>query len=103
MTNNEIVEALARKKVVEAIARNVCRRSPAELSDLCQFVYLMLLRMPEGKLSRIEAEKGLENYVAGIVKKQWYSTEREYYRLYRDFSRRTDELNNNTHEKTDNE
>lgn len=70
MTNNEIITELARERIVEQIARNVCPRMGAELlADLAQDVYLALLKTDNDKLCDLyEHGTQINYYIVRIIK-----------------------------------
>lgn len=84
MTGEEIVGALARDRRVEGIVGRIAANDPrkADLDDLAQMVYVILLEMPEDLLRDLY-ENGQENYyIARIVKNQYYQ-KRQWYREIR--------------------
>lgn len=86
--NNEIVEALARDRVVEQIVERVCKRPAAELCDLVSIVHEALLCLPPDKLRSL-AEGGLNYYIVGMVQRQFFSTHNTFYRECIEFAART--------------
>lgn len=86
--NNQIVEALARGRVVEHIAEGVCKRPAGELSDLCSIVYLGLLEMDPAKLRSL-AEGGLNFYIVGMIRRQFYGNRTTFYKECIEFAARS--------------
>ena len=86
--NNEIVEALAREGVVEGIAVRVCKRPAADLADLVSIVYTSLLTMQPEKLRSL-AEGGLNFYIVGMIRRQFFSNHNTWYKECVEFAART--------------
>lgn len=83
-TNNEIVDELARQKVVEKIVERVTKR-PANVDnpnyqDLIEDVYLSLLQDP--KLLIADNNKQVNFYIARIIMNNIASKTSPFYRIY---------------------
>ena len=78
MTKRELIDSIARERLVERLVTNVCRRHHRAIPDLVQMVYEALLNYDEEKLMRIH-DRGA-------------SRTSPYYRQIRKFSRMSDEL-----------
>lgn len=77
MKKYDIVEALARKKTVEKIARHY--RTPYK-EDLCQYVYYWLLtKADEDMLNELYSENKIKQYIAGIIARQTFSDHSHHY------------------------
>ncbi len=90
MTKTEIVNELARTRVVEEITARVARvpQLTTELWDLVQIVYVALLAMDDDKLADLY-DSGQANYfIVGIVRKQYWSQTSPFFHKFREFSRR---------------
>lgn len=85
MTNNEVVDIIAKKKIVESIVWKITSSGataadPDSLQDLIQDIYLSLL---EDKNIVDVWEEGHENYyIARIITNNIMSTTSRYYRKY---------------------
>lgn len=62
------------------------------LDDLVQTVSFIILRYDNVKLNRIYEQGHLNAFITGILRNQLYSTNSEFYRVYRKFSSLTDEI-----------
>lgn len=81
MTKTEVIDKIAREKVVEKIARHY---KTFAREDLCQYVYLYLLeKVDENKLIDLYQTGKLKQYLAGIVHRQALSNHSEYARTYK--------------------
>ena len=93
MSNIEIIEDLARRRVVERICDGVTRRGGRpESKDLAQHVYEELLRKEPGKLVCLE---NLESYIYKIAYMSWNASGTQFFRKYRSYGLRTDEFDEN--------
>jgi hypothetical protein len=85
MTNNEIVENLAKAQVVEKMIEKITStgaKDPDSLPDLAQDVYLSLLQ--DGNLQGVYAdgENHLRYYITRILMNNICSSTSRYYRTY---------------------
>ena len=85
MTNNEVVEKMAREGMVRKIINKVTDNGskaldPSSLGDLENDIYLSLLE--DEKLVAIYEQKHLNFYVARIVMNNIASSSSRYYRTY---------------------
>lgn len=68
MTKRDIIDVMARRRMVEAIVRRNCKDMPdADRDDLAQYVYEILLNKPEGIICDLWQNGGMEFYVLRIV------------------------------------
>ena len=89
MSNVSIIEGLARRRVVEKICDGVTKRpgSP-DSQDLAQHVYQILLE----KTTDLHGIENIEAFVNTIVFKQWNLVGSEFYRRYRDYGIRAQDI-----------
>lgn len=93
MTKYEIIEQLARERRVERMAENIARRAyDADLADLSQIVYLILLEYDDDKIVDLWENEQIDYFLARVIHVQYYGVRTAYYNAVRKFSRRTDEL-----------
>lgn len=92
-TKNEIIEELARGKVVEKFVHNAAKTSAPELDDLAQDIYLILLQMDEEKLVKLYEKKQLSFWVARIIMNQYFSVTSPFYTKYRKFQHLSEQIN----------
>lgn len=77
MSKYDIVEAIARKKTVEKIAKHY--NTPYR-DDLCQYVYYWLLtKADEDMLNELYSENKIKQYIAGIICRQIFSNTSQHY------------------------
>lgn len=81
--NSILVDSLARQHVVEHLVASVTKRPAAQLGDLVQMVYEILLRKPARHLHRIARNKALNYYIVAIIRNLYFSKTSPYYRKIR--------------------
>lgn len=93
MSNSQIVS-----KNIDLI-RTCCSYQAAKysvpkdlLDDLVQEVSLILLKYPNDKLTKIDEEKHMNCFITGILLRTCYSTNSQFYRVFRKFSSITDNI-----------
>lgn len=89
----EIVEVLARERRVETMVENIARQDlDANLRDLCQMVYLVLLEYDEDKLVDLWEHGQIPFFIARIIINQYRSTSSPYYKQIRKYASKADTL-----------
>ena len=83
----EIVDAVGRKRLVEAIVQNIASRSlTPELRDLCQEIYFILLTYDAERLSDIYERGEMGFFIARIAMNQYRSSTSPFNTLYRKYN-----------------
>lgn len=91
-TKTDIIEALARDRVVETMIKNIAHQQmSADLEDLSQMVYLILLEYDEKKLLDLYENDQMNFFIARIIVNQYRSNNSPFYTLIRKFRRQIDE------------
>lgn len=91
-TKQEIVEILARDHAVETMVENIAQKSmTADLKDLSQMVYLILLEYDEQKLQDLWENNQMNFFIARIIVNQYRSVNSPYYTTFRKFRMMVDE------------
>lgn len=88
--NNDVVDALARDRVVEHLVAATTRRPASELGDLVQMVYEILLRKPPRHLQRVRRNMAVNYYIVGIIRNLYFSKTSPYHRKIRRFEQHID-------------
>lgn len=71
-TRNEIVESLARERVVEHMVCNIVHADmSADLEDLSQFVYMVLLKLDQDKLTDLWEKGQIRYFIARVILNNW--------------------------------
>ena len=87
MTKAEIIEDLARNRVVEETVKNIAHshQLTSELQDLAQSVYVILLEYDEAKLVDLYESKALGFFLTRIISNQYNSNTSPFYKQIRKF------------------
>ena len=89
LTKTQIVEILARERRVEAMVENIAHESlTADLKDLCQMVYLILLEYDESKLQDLWVNEQMNFFLARIIVNQYRSSNSPFHYLFRKYQER---------------
>lgn len=93
MTRTEIVERLARERRVETMVENIARQPlDADLSDLAQMVYLILLEYDEDKLADLWEHGQIQFFIARIIINQYRSTSSPFYKQIRKYASKAEDI-----------
>ena len=85
-----IIETLAQEKRVEALVENIAHHSlTADLKDLCQMVYMILLEYDEGKLQDLWENDQMNFFLARIILNQYRSSNSPFHTMFRKFQERS--------------
>lgn len=85
----EIVEGLARARIVERIICNVSGFRPPlppDLQDLAQMVYEVILTYDREKIKEMHERGQLRFFIARVVVNQFRSSSSPYHKIYRDYN-----------------
>ena len=90
MTDKEtIIEILAKERRVEALVENIAHHSlTADLKDLCQMVYLILLEYDESKLQDLWENDQMNFFIARIILNQYRSSNSPFHAIFRKYQDR---------------
>lgn len=93
MNRTDIVETLAREHKVETMIKNIAHQElSADLKDLSQMVYLILLEYDETKLQDLWEHNQMDFFIARIIVNQYRSSNSPFHTLIRKFRLMVDEL-----------
>ena len=85
-----IIETLAQEKRVEALVENIAHHSlTADLKDLCQMVYMILLEYDEAKLQDLWENDQMNFFLARIILNQYRSSNSPFHTIFRKFQERS--------------
>ena len=85
-----IIETLAQEKRVEALVENIAHHSlTADLKDLCQMVYMILLEYDEVKLQDLWENDQMNFFLARIILNQYRSSNSPFHTIFRKFQERS--------------
>lgn len=84
-----IIETLAKERRVEALVENIAHHSlTADLKDLCQMVYLVLLEYDETKLLDLWENDQINFFLARIIINQYRSSNSPFHTIFRKMQER---------------
>lgn len=90
MNKQTIIETLAKERRVEALVENIAHHSlTADLKDLCQMVYLILLEYDESKLQDLWENEQMDFFLARIILNQYRSSNSPFHSIYRKYQERS--------------
>lgn len=85
-----IIETLARERRVEAMVENIAHQPlTADLKDLCQMVYLILLEYDESKLQDLWENEQINFFLARIIINQYRSSNSPFHTIFRKYQERS--------------
>ena len=85
-----IIETLAKDRRVEALVENIAHHSlTADLKDLCQMVYLILLEYDESKLQDLWENDQINFFIARIILNQYRSSNSPFHTIFRKYKERS--------------
>ena len=93
MGKNEIVNEIAKGKMVEQMVQNIAHQSLSDdLKDLCQMVYLILLEYDEQKLQDLWSNNQMNFFLARIIINQFRSSNSPFHMIFRKHQLKRDEV-----------
>ena len=85
-----IIETLAQEKRVEALGENFAHHSlTADLKDLSQMVYLILLEYDESKLQDLWENGQINFFLVRIILNQYRSSNSPFHAIFRKYQERS--------------
>ena len=91
-TKTEIIEAIAKDRMVETMVTNIAHKPmSADLQDLSQMVYLILLEYDEKKLQDLWENNQMHFFIARIIINQYNSVNSPFHTIFRKFRMMVDE------------
>lgn len=91
----EIIEALARDRVVETMVTNIAHQPlSADLKDLSQMVYVILLEYDEDKILDLWRNDQIRFFVARIIINQFRSSNSPFHTIYRKYQEKAQDITN---------
>ena len=93
MTNNEIVDSLARECIVERIINRISGGNFIDTyQDLSQYIYIKLLELDNNKLSIMYEQGKIRYCIYVMITRQIFSRNSNYYKEYGRFNQMKSEL-----------
>lgn len=92
-SRKEIVERLVRERAVETMVQNIAHQSMnADLEDLSQMVYMILLEYDEAKILDLWRNNQMNFFIARIVINQFRSSNSPFHTLFRRFREMSEDI-----------
>lgn len=87
MRRDEIISELAKDQIVEKVVMNIGHsKMTADLSDLCQEIYMILLTYDEDKIVDLWEHGEIGFFITRIAINQYRSSRSPFHVIYRKFS-----------------
>lgn len=84
-----IIETLAKERRVEALVENIAHHSlTADLKDLCQMVYLVLLEYDDDKILDLWENDQINFFLARVIINQYRSSNSPFHTIFRKMQER---------------
>lgn len=85
-----IIESLAKERRVEGLVENIAHEEMnADLKDLAQMVYLILLEYDEAKLRDLWDNGQMDFFIVRIILNQYRSSNSPFHTIFRKFRERS--------------
>ena len=96
MTKNEVVEIIAKERIVETIVSNIAKSADCDdtLKDLSQEIYLDLLSKDEEKIVSLYETNQIRFFVVRMVTNNLFSKNSPYYQVFRKNANLTVDIDN---------
>lgn len=94
MTKNEVVNIIAKERLVETIVSNIAKSSDDLLNDLSQEIYLDLLQKDEDKIINLYETNQMRYFVVRMVTNNLFSKNSPYYQVFRKNANLTVDIDN---------
>ena len=96
MTKNEIIEIIAKEKVVEQIVSNIAKSADCDdtLKDLSQEIYLDLLSKDEEKIINLYETNQIRFFVVRMVTNNLFSKNSPFYQTFKKNTNATVNIDN---------
>ena len=89
----EMVAKMARERRVETMVENIAKKPlDADLKDLAQMVYVILLEYDENKLLDLWDHGQMNFFVARIIINQYRSGNSPFHKLFRKYGRKAEDI-----------
>lgn len=92
MTKNEVVNIIAKERMVETIVSNIAKSSDDLLNDLVQEIYLDLLQKDEDKIVKLYLSNQIRYFITRIVINNIHSKNSPYWCKIKSFTHNMNEI-----------
>ena len=96
MTKNEIIEIIAKERMVEQICSNIAKSADCDdtLKDLSQEIYLDLLSKDEDKIVSLYETNQIRFFVVRMITNNLFSKNSPFYQTFRKNTNATVDIDN---------
>ena len=94
MTKNEVVEIIAKEKVVETAIANIAKTNSDTLKDLSQNIYLDLLSKDEEKIINLYETNQLRFFIVRMILNNLFSKNSPFYQTFKKNTNATVNIDN---------
>lgn len=92
MTKNEVVNIIAKERMVEQICSNIAKSSDDLLNDLVQEIYLDLLQKDEDKIVKLYESNQMRYFITRMIINNLHSTNSPFWCKYKRFTQNMNEI-----------
>jgi len=93
MQSRDIINELARGRVVETMAANIAHRDLDDnLQDLCQIIYMSLLDKPPERIEELHHRNELNYYISQMIKNQYFTKNSPWHNTFRKHQRMGEQI-----------
>ena len=83
MTKNEVIEIIAKERMVETAVTNIAKTNSDILNDLSQEIYLDLLQKDEQKIVNLYETNQIRFFVVRMVTNNLFSKNSPFYQTFK--------------------
>ena len=83
MTKNDVVEIIAKEKMVETAIANIAKTNSDVLNDLSQNIYLDLLSKDEDKIINLYETNQLRFFIVRMITNNLFSKNSPFYQTFK--------------------
>ena len=83
MSKNEVIEIIAKEKMVETAITNIAKTNSDVLNDLSQEIYLDLLEKDEQKIVKLYETNQIRFFVVRMILNNLFSKNSPFYQTFR--------------------
>lgn len=92
MTKNEVVNIIAKERLVEQIVSNIAKSSDDLLNDLSQEIYLDLLQKDEDKIINLYETNQMRYFITRMIINNLHSTNSPFWCKIKSFTHNMNEI-----------
>ena len=94
MTKNEVVNIIAKERMVEQICSNIAKTNSDILNDLSQNIYIDLLLKDEEKIVNLYETNQLRFFIVKMAKNNLFSKNSPFYKTFKKNANLTVDIDN---------